>query len=308
MAPFFEPPDPASEVVFERYYLAADFISGIGYGAQGARRNNKFMLAYITLLFLISTVVHVARAHRTQLVFIDNRNFLGGPWAYYEASYSGTSTVVGQIASMVVIFLSEMFMVWRCWVVWYSVTRRAAYSVAFIPALTLAASFACVVPFFLATRPDSPIPGVRTTVWLVSWYTLTLGSNVLATGLILARLIVHRRTMRETSSLHTWEHSSLVSMLVESAALYSIVGVGYLIATGVGSPVREPFSIATLSVQQISGYLIIARLAHGRGWQTSTTSIPSKIVFLGHAPAKDEEAGDKGEVLGPLKAISGTAE
>ncbi|KAF8890184.1 hypothetical protein BD779DRAFT_1438792 [Infundibulicybe gibba] len=324
MAPYFEPLESASTVTFERYYLAGNFISGIGYGAQGvlylicthylwaqrkARRINKFMLAYTTLLFLILTVVEVTLAHRTQLVFIEHRDFPGGPWAYYQASYSGTSIIVSMIADMVVLFLSEMFMVWRCWVVWYSVSRRAAYAAALFPALTLAASFASAVPYALTTaHPDTPIAGVQTTAWVLSCYTLMLGTNVLATGLILTRLIMHRRAVGMTlATPHAGEYSSVISMLIESAALYSIVGVGYLIATGVGSPLREPFLGAMMSMQQISGYLIIARLAHGRGWRTSTTSESTKIVIRGHVSAKDEKVDDE-EVLGDLKVARGAAE
>ncbi|KAF8890178.1 hypothetical protein BD779DRAFT_1785198 [Infundibulicybe gibba] len=328
MALYFEPLSPASEVVFERYNLAANFISGIGYGAQGflylicthylwvqrkARRINKFMLAYITLLFFILTVEQVVQAHRTQLVFIEHRDFPGGPWASFEASYSGTSIMVALITSMVLMFLSEMFMVWRCWVVWYSVSRRAAYAAAYtaasFPALTLTASLASAVPYVLTiAHPDTPIPGVRTTTWLVSWYTLMLSMNVLSTGLILVRLIIHRREVRTTlASPHAGEYSSLISMLVESAALYSIVGVGYLIATGVGSPIREVFIGAVAPTQQISGYLIIARLAHGRGWQTDTRLVPSKLVILGHVSARDAQAGDKEQVLGTLKTTSSMA-
>ncbi|KAF8890177.1 hypothetical protein BD779DRAFT_1518723 [Infundibulicybe gibba] len=260
MAPYFKPLEPASTLTFERYYLAADFISGIGYGAA----HQQFMLAYITTLFLISTVVQVDLAHHTQLAFIEHRDFPGGPWAYYEASYSETSTMVSMIASMILILLSEMFMVWR----W-----------------------------------------VRTTAWVISWYTLMLSTNVLSTGLILARLIIHRRAVRTTlATPHAGEHSSLISMLIESAALYSIVGVGYLIAMGVGSPLREPFLGAMLSMQQISGYLIIACLAHGRGWQKSTMSVPSKIVILGNVSTGDAWEGSGEGMSGALKAASGAAE
>ncbi|KAF8871632.1 hypothetical protein BD779DRAFT_1453658 [Infundibulicybe gibba] len=326
MAPYFKPLGPASTVIFEQYYLAADFISGIGYGAQGvlyvicahylwgqrkARRINKFMLAYITLLLLVVTVEQVVQAYRTQLAFIDHKDFPGGPWAYYQASFNGgTSMTVSMITGLVPMFLSEMFMVWRCWVLWHSASRRAAYAVASFPALTLAASLASAVPYVLTIAdPDIPIPGVHTTTWLVSWYTLMLSTNVLATGLILARLIMHRRAVRTTLAIpHAGEYSSLISMLVESAALYSIVGVGYLIATGVGSPIREAFIGALAPTQQISGYLIIARLAHGRGWQRSTMSIPSKIVILGNVSARDAWEGSEEGMSGTLKATSGAAE
>ncbi|KAF8890187.1 hypothetical protein BD779DRAFT_291721 [Infundibulicybe gibba] len=323
MAPYFKPLDTASEVTFERYYLAANFTSGVGYGAQAvlylicthylwgqrkARRNNKFMLAYITLLFLISTVVQVAWAHRTQLVFIEHRDFPGGPWAYYKVSDGEAPGIVSRSAGMVLMFLSDILMVWRCWVVWYSVSRRAAYAVAFLPALILAALLATFVPCSLMIHPNTPFAGAHTTAWVISWYTLMLSVNVLATGFILTRLIMHRLAMRTIASPHAGEFTSLISMLIESAAFYSMVGVGYLIVTGVRSPVREPFMDAMISMQQISAYLIIARLAHGRGWQTDTASVPSKLVFLSHASTPDAQAGDEEEVSGNLKAAGGTAE
>ncbi|KAF8890175.1 hypothetical protein BD779DRAFT_1438641 [Infundibulicybe gibba] len=313
MAPYFKALGPASRVAVERYFLAADFTSGIGYGAQGAlyiictrylwaqrkaRCINKFILAYTTLLFLISTVVQVALAHRTQLMFIEHRDFPGGPWEYYEASYSATSTIVSATMGMVLLFMSELFMVWRCWVVWYSVSRRAAYIAAFFPALMLATSLPTAVLCSLMMHPDSSIAGVHTTMWIISWYTLMLSTNVLATGLILARLIMHRRAVR---------YSSLISMFIESAALYSIVGIGYLIVTGVRSPLREPFVGAIVSMQQMSGYLIVTRLAYGRGWQTDTMSVPSKIVIVGNISVLDAQADNEEEVLGNLKA-SGTAQ
>ncbi|KAF8890193.1 hypothetical protein BD779DRAFT_291861 [Infundibulicybe gibba] len=289
MAPYSESPGPASRVTLERYFLAADFISGVGYGAQGvlylicihylwsqrkARRINKFMLAYITLLFLLSTVLRVTLAHRTQLVFIENRNFPGGPLEYYEASLGGALNIVSQAAGVAQLFLSELFMVWRCWVVWYSVSRRAAYAVTFLPAFMLVVSPSGVALYFFATvHLNSPV-AVHITAWILIHYTLVLSANAITTGLILARLIAHRRAVRMTlATPHAKEYASLISMLVESAVFYSIIGVGYLIVTGMGSPIRELLIDATISTQQISGYLIIARLAHGREWQTSTMSV-----------------------------------
>ncbi|KAF8890140.1 hypothetical protein BD779DRAFT_1622693 [Infundibulicybe gibba] len=313
MAPYFEPQESPSEVTLDKYFLATDFISGVGYGAQGvlyfictrylwtqrkARRMNLFMLAYITLLFLISTIVQVTQAYRTQLAFIENRNSPGGPWGYYDASLGGTSNIVGQAASVALLFLSELFMVWRCWVIWYSVSRRVAYAVAFFPALMLIASLTSAVLYlFAVTHPGSLVAGVHTSAWSFAYYTLMLSTNVIATGLILARLIAHRRSMGEVlATAHAGEYTSLISMLVESAALYSIMGVSCLIVTGVGSPAGEPFLNATTSSQQISGYLIIARLAHGYGWQTSTVSVHSKLVIRRNVSTRDSQVGGEGEI------------
>ncbi|KAF8890191.1 hypothetical protein BD779DRAFT_1469507 [Infundibulicybe gibba] len=313
MAPYFESQEPASRVTLERYFLATDFISGIGYGAQGvlyficthylwgqrkARRINRFMLAYITLLFLISTTVQVAQAHRTQLVFIENRDFPGGPWAYYETSLGGTSNIVSQTAGVALLFLSELFMTPGM-----ALLGRVVLAVAFFPTLMLIISLTGAILYFVATvHPESLIAGAHTPAWNLAYYALMLSTNVIVTGLILARLIAHWRAVGETPTTpHAGEHTSLISMLVESAVFYSIIGVGCLIATAWAALLG-----GRSSARQISGYLIIARLAHGRGWQTNTMSVPSKLVVLGNVSAGNVHLDDEGEVLG-TKATGGAA-
>ncbi|KAF8890119.1 hypothetical protein BD779DRAFT_1438642 [Infundibulicybe gibba] len=309
MASYFGPQEPASEIALERYFLATAFISGIGYGTQGvlyficsrylwtqrkARPMNLFHLAYITLLFLISGLVQVTQVHLTQLVFIENRNFPGGPWAYYEASLGGTSSIVNQSASLALMFLSELFVLWRCWVVWYSVSRRAAYAATFFPTLLLIVSLISAIIFtFALAHPDSVVAGTHTAAWALTYYTLILGTNVITTAIILVRLIIHRQAMRKILA-HTGEYTSLISMLIESAAFYSIIGATCVITSGLHSPVGEPLMAATVSAQQISGYLIIARLAHGRGWQKSTVSVSNLITTRRNAPKSNIQAGKKG--------------
>ncbi|KAF8890142.1 hypothetical protein BD779DRAFT_1438616 [Infundibulicybe gibba] len=293
MAPYFGPQEPASEVSLERYFLVTTFVSGIGYGAQGvlyficthylwtqrkARPTNLFMLAYITLLFLLSGAVQVTQAHLTQLAFIENRNFPGGPWVYYNASLGETSSMLNQSASVALLFLSEVFMVWRCWVVWYSASRRAAYAATFFPILLLIVSLICAIIYtFTFAHPDSIVAGTHTAAWALAYYTLMLGTNVITTVIILIRLIAHRQNMRRTLT-HTGKYTSLITMLIESSAFYSIFAATCVVMSGLNSPVGVPLMGATISAQQISGYLIIARLAHGRGWQTSTVSAPSGVA------------------------------
>ncbi|KAF8890137.1 hypothetical protein BD779DRAFT_1671491 [Infundibulicybe gibba] len=296
MAPLVGTQEPASVVTLERYFLATDFIAGIGYGAQAilycicsrylwtqrkARRMNLFMLAYITLLFLMSSV---------------QQEFPWGPWKYYGASLGDASTIVGQTAGVLLLFLSELFMVWRCWVIWYSVSRRAAYIAAFFPALMLVASFAASILYSAAvTHPESPIAGSHIAGWNLIYYTLMLSTNVIATGLILSRLIAHRRAVRKAlATAHAGEYTSLISMLVESAAFYSIIGLGCLIVTGVPSSLVDYLVWTDGGMEANLGYLIIARLAHGRGWETNAISIHSKIVIRRGAPTR-EQVGDEGE-------------
>ncbi|KAF8890195.1 hypothetical protein BD779DRAFT_1671530 [Infundibulicybe gibba] len=276
--------EPASAVTLERYFLATDYVSGIGYGAQGIlyitcalflwrqrkmRRAYPLMLAYITLLFLVSSIAQVAQAHRTQLVFVENKNFPGGAWVYYEKSLGETSSMVGLVANMALLSLTELFMVWRCWVVWFSIGRYAAYLVIALPLLMLMTSFTTGVLFLFAlAHPSSNLGGPRTLAWGSAYYTLMFSSGIVVTTLIIARLIWYRRRIQANfASAHAGVYTSLITMTIESAAPYSIIALACLITYGVGSPVNTPFVSASVAAQQISGYLLIARIAHGRTWQ-----------------------------------------
>ncbi|KAF8899339.1 hypothetical protein BD779DRAFT_1795785 [Infundibulicybe gibba] len=66
-------------------------------------------------------------------------------------------------------------------------------------------------------------------------------------------------------------------MIVESFAVFSIVGTACVIISGLGHPVSLPFSAAGISLQQICEYMIILRVARGQRWEEDTvTSIHFK--------------------------------
>lgn len=110
---YYGPDEPADDVYLERTFLAGDFITGVGYGFQAAlfincakllysrysksqrsasyplfKKDGKalFLLFYVTLLFAIETLYAVIQAQTIQSMYIDNRNYPGGPWAYFLAT------------------------------------------------------------------------------------------------------------------------------------------------------------------------------------------------------------------------------
>lgn len=115
---YYGPDEPSSDIELERFFLAGDCLTGVGYGMfcelfsgipclimlAGAtlilylatshslwqRRNSKpvirYLLAYTTLLFSLSTIFTVVQAGTVQMMYIDNRNYDGGPWQYFLAT------------------------------------------------------------------------------------------------------------------------------------------------------------------------------------------------------------------------------
>ncbi|KAF8899342.1 hypothetical protein BD779DRAFT_77469 [Infundibulicybe gibba] len=290
------PQESATAVTHERYYLACDFISGTGYGVQAVLfsvcafylwRQRKvrpiyaFLLAYTTLLFLASTLVQVAQAHLTELAFVDNKNFPGGPWAYHQNSLGGVTNLLNVCARLTLLLPSNVFMTWRCWVVWVSAGRRVACLVISLPVLMIIVSLITDTFLFISyTHPDSHIAhvgGSHGFIWSNVYCSLVFSTGIIVTIFILIRLIIHRRRIRASlSHAHGGVgYLSVMTIIVESFAVFSIVGALCVIATGVGSPASLPFSAATISLQQICEYLIILRVARGEAWKedTITTAI-----------------------------------
>ncbi|KAF8891399.1 hypothetical protein BD779DRAFT_201329 [Infundibulicybe gibba] len=287
-----------AEHTLERYFLASNLISAVGYGIQAtlyvacttylwrkrkAQRIYAFLLVYMTLLFTLSNVMLIAEAHRVELTFVNNQNFPGGPWAYQKQSAGGTLNLLGLSAELALLFLSELFTIWRCWVVWCSVGRRMACLIIIFPSLMLLAALVTGAIFLTSiVHPTSQLAllgGAHSAAWGLAYYTLIIGTNIILTILILTRLIAHRRSIPTgLSPTHARTYTSLITMLIESFAVYSVIGTVCLVTYGVNSPVYSPFVSACITVQQISGYLIIARLAHGRAWQTDTTTCDLDVL------------------------------
>ena len=73
-----------------------------------------------------------------------------------------------------------------------------------------------------------------------SYYAISLGMNIILTALILARLLMHRRTLvAHLPSEHANHYVSLATLIVESAALYSAFAITFLVSYGMNKPINQ---------------------------------------------------------------------
>jgi hypothetical protein len=86
------------------------------------RRQSVFLLLYSTVLLAIQTIFMVVQANTVQSIYIDNRNYPGGPWAYFLATQNLAINVVFYATLLVLAFLSDMLMVSGPSIVTYVVT------------------------------------------------------------------------------------------------------------------------------------------------------------------------------------------
>ena len=82
------------------------------------------------------------------------------------------------------------------------------------------------------------------------YYILSLSLNIILTFLIVFRLLLHRRRVREALGRVPEPYTSLAAFIVESAAPYSVLSLIYLILVLVNDPVQQVF-LGILSGAQV---------------------------------------------------------
>jgi len=91
-----------------------------------------------------------------------------------------------------------------------------------------------------------------------AYYAISLGSNVVLTILIMARLLIYRRTITKSmgfSTEHTRDYTSLATIVIESASLYSVFAILFLITYAINNPMNQIF-LGIANPAQVSTYSI----------------------------------------------------
>lgn len=81
------------------------------------------------------------------------------------------------------------------------------------------------------THPDSTLTTGNTINFGLAYWPISVSINVLVTSLIVGRLLYFRARVRHAFALapdHGRMYTSVVAMLIESAALYTVVGLLYI--------------------------------------------------------------------------------
>jgi len=292
----------------------------VGYGVQlvlytscakylWSQRKTKtrslYLLAYITLLLGIQTIHEALRARTVQLMYIDNRNYPGGPWQYFLDTQHLAVNVIVDATLFVLTFWADILILWRCWVIYSISGRLYACLVTAFPALILLSTFGKSVYTFyscsalsgLVIAPvgtlQSSQPGLSLYNALpiahgTSYHAISLGINIILTILIIIRLLTFRS---QILAAHPAEHGKnyvlITAIIIESAALYSLFAVLFFITYALNNPLNQIILGVASTAQQIATYLIIHRLAEGRTWGSNTLAPNAMLPITGFgAPDK----------------------
>jgi hypothetical protein len=140
----YGPDEDSGTILLERTFLAGDFINGMTFGAPSSslayyltylivsigiiicmycscfqvlwaqrktRRFSTFLLAYITILFITLLIFCAVSAGTVQQIYIDNRNYPGGPWQYFLATQNLAINVLFLATFFLLTFLADSLIV-----------------------------------------------------------------------------------------------------------------------------------------------------------------------------------------------------
>ncbi|KIJ64851.1 hypothetical protein HYDPIDRAFT_132008 [Hydnomerulius pinastri MD-312] len=301
MSESYTPDESAAQLYAEKTWLAGAIITGTGYGIvlalfwlcfralwyrtkikDASYRRNMFFLVYVFVMFVFGSLFIGSNSQFTQLAFINDRNFSGGPSAYEEQMFSIGVDEIGNVSFTLANWLADSLLVWRCVIIYRDCGTPSPWLVLAVTGLMQLASFALGILFLIqiSTPASSPYFNAdKTTNWTLPYFFVSLAINIIVTILIVLRLLFHRRRLiKVLGPGHASESTTVAAMIVESASVYSTFSLLFLIPFAMKSPVSNTFLQVIGEAQLIAPLLIIYREAQGKGWLSSTSSTASSTL------------------------------
>ncbi|KAF9234665.1 hypothetical protein BU15DRAFT_65517 [Melanogaster broomeanus] len=286
----YTPPESSAVLYAEHTWLAGAVIAGAGYGVvlaltwlwmRPATDETSSSSSTLSSCSRSGTLFIGSNSKFTQLAFIENRDFPGGPSQYEQEMFSISVDEISNVAFVLSNWLADSLLVWRCAII-YRDTGSLPWIVVAITCLMQLTSYV-LGTFFLvqiSSPASSPYFNSSTRVnWTLPYFFLSLAINIVVTIVIVVRLLIYRRRMIQLLGPgHESDTTTVVAVLIESAAVHSTFSLLFLIPFAIDSPVSNAFLQVVGETQLIAPLLIIYREAQGKGWISSTSTAGSSTV------------------------------
>jgi len=271
-------------MVFHSTHLLLNSKSGFAW------RNGivKFYVIYGFVMLILTTIAMAANQLMGQFMWIEHRNFPGGPFSYYLENSTLWINVLGTAACIVGNYLNDALLLYRLYII-YSGDWRVVIAPFIIFLGTIAMSLMALTESAL---PNSSFFEKTTTDFTVPWLALTCGLNAIVTILISGRIIYYTRLASANGTSSRSSHTSIVAILVESALPFTILGILCAVYFGKQEAPELAFAVVWGSFVPISPQLIILRVALGRAWTKETSKklsvLSSDLQFAERVTADTE--------------------
>jgi len=229
-------------------------------------------------MFSFVTVYVATSLDLQSISYIDNREFPGidgivppGPLGYQLSIYFKAINLVANLMVLLNNWLADGLLLYRCYVI-YSKNR---WVVAF-PCLMYIASVGMGIWFIYQNSLPSSILNSLGSKTGVPYFAISISLNILLTLLIVFQLVTHGRNIRNAVGAGAGGvYKAIVTMLIESCALYAVSSILFIAPWSVNSWVADIFLPILAQNQVIAPFLITLRVAN-------QSALTSKTIVSGH--------------------------
>ncbi|ESK84233.1 hypothetical protein Moror_3809 [Moniliophthora roreri MCA 2997] len=266
--------------VFEKSLYVANVFACILYGLElylafttiyllvidRSRRTRKqkiFYIFYIASIVLAQALAIASNTALGYLMWLEHRDFPGGPMAYYTGTTTSWNNFTGISSIELTNFLGNLLSLYRCYVIWNS-----SIPVMILPVLMfLTASVMAIMT--LVQSAGTSIYSSQSVNFVVLWISITSSLNVLLTALISFRLLSARRRLLKLNITAPTQYIGVVAILVESSLPFPVLGILYAVLSAKNIGVYMIFAVFWGLYAGIAPLLIIYRVAKGTAWSNN---------------------------------------
>ncbi|EIN03772.1 hypothetical protein PUNSTDRAFT_77726, partial [Punctularia strigosozonata HHB-11173 SS5] len=262
-------------------------------GPASSRRSKIYWLIYISLLFGGATINLATGIKWNEMLWIDHRDFVpGGPNGYLEIHFSHPINTLSSAAFVFDNILADALLVFRCLIIWdyYRYLN-------IIPVLLfLASTILGILTMFQSAQPTASLWTHSTVNVAIPYWSTTISLTLVVTILTCIRLFSARRTLiNALGAEHARLYTSVMTVVIESAALYSVVGLIFIICYARNSNVQNLVLPIMGQAMCIAPLFITFRAARGRALTRGTLRTGALSTMKFGERGSNTEAGYTGE-------------
>ncbi|KAK7045944.1 hypothetical protein VNI00_006939 [Paramarasmius palmivorus] len=256
------------------FHLSIQAYFAVYKGSQPARKRLRKQQACVLYVYLLTTFI------LGTICFACNARYTEDIWINFKGQRSTEDLIIHEFdfwwnrmavaCNFIMIWIMDLLLLHRCFVIWH----YNVWVVALMTALYFAVVGLSIVVMYYAQHA-----AVFSSIQVqIAFLTLSCTYNLLFTILVSARLLVDRKRIIDAlGKAHARAYTFVTATIVESAALYFIFDVIFLIAFGLKSHAQNLIMMESSSIQGIAGLLIIVRVARGQDFDSTmpTSTRPS---------------------------------
>ncbi|KAI0938691.1 hypothetical protein AcV5_000312 [Taiwanofungus camphoratus] len=291
-------PESHRDLVIEKANMIGMILSTLVYGAHvvlflatlrhyiyppscGIKKPGRWLLAYISFLFLLASAGFILLLQWDLTIFIDHRNFPGGPLAYLQQEGHSSMNLAVTAIYLILNWFADGMLLFRFCVI-FKRNRIAVIS-----------SCATLIALIDIARLNVNLWTNAPAGYAIGYLAMSLSLNVILTSLISGRILYWRHYSLEPRTKGIY--AAVVVLLVESTSMYTVVAIISIITLGTSSPVQIALLPLLGQMQAIPPILTTQRVLSGRA--LSEENFQSTGIFSVDAQATTEQTQTKSPAL-----------